>query len=103
MIKRIRGSAIRALPMLLATGAGPTLAQDFRVNPYLQNPSSDGMLFTWFTEADVPAALTISGGDLTSALTVAGALCLAAIVIWEIGLRPDAVDAVALTPDSSSI
>jgi len=69
MIKRIRGSAIRALPMLLATGAGPTLAQDFRVNPYLQNPSSDGMLFTWFTEADVPAALTISGGDLTSALT----------------------------------
>ncbi len=39
---------------------------DFRVNPYLQQPASDGMLFTWFTEQDVPGTLTVSGGDLSA-------------------------------------
>jgi hypothetical protein len=52
--------------MVAASMAVPAMAQDFRINPYLQNPSDDGMLFTWFTEADVPATLSISGGDLVS-------------------------------------
>lgn len=45
-----------ALAALL--GAGSAQAQ-FRVSPYLQNPSSDGMTITWFSEAGVPGQLTV--------------------------------------------
>ncbi len=41
----------------------------FRVNPYLQQPSSDGMYFTWFTEEDTSGELTITGPGLESPLT----------------------------------
>jgi hypothetical protein len=49
--------------------ATPALAQDFRVLPYLTNPSTDGMQFTWFTEADVSATFSVTGGDLASPIT----------------------------------
>ncbi len=44
------------------------IANDLRVNPYLQNPSSDGMYFTWFTESATPGVLSITGGGLSSPL-----------------------------------
>lgn len=47
---------------------GSAYAQ-FRVNPYLQNPSSDGMYFTWFESSGVAGQLTITGPGLTSPLT----------------------------------
>ena len=40
-----------------------------RVNPYLQQPSSDGMYITWFTEENVPGELSITGPSLDNPLT----------------------------------
>ncbi|MUG94162.1 metallophosphoesterase [Scytonema sp. UIC 10036] len=42
---------------------------EFRVNPYLQNPSTDGVYFTWFTEQDVSGQLTVTGPGLSQPLT----------------------------------
>jgi 2',3'-cyclic-nucleotide 2'-phosphodiesterase (5'-nucleotidase family) len=41
----------------------------FRVNPYLQQPSSDGMYFTWFTEEDTSGELNITGPGLENPLS----------------------------------
>ncbi|EFA68637.1 metallophosphoesterase [Cylindrospermopsis raciborskii] len=42
----------------------------FRVNPYLQNPSSNGVSVTWFTTEDVDGTLTVTGPGLTSPLVL---------------------------------
>ncbi|MBD2772372.1 metallophosphoesterase [Iningainema sp. BLCCT55] len=42
---------------------------EFRINPYLQQPSTDGMYFTWFTEQNVAGKLTITGPGLSNPLT----------------------------------
>jgi hypothetical protein len=44
-------------------------AASFRVNPYLQQPSSDGVYFTWFTEEDIAGTLSITSPELSSPLT----------------------------------
>ncbi|PNW65558.1 UNVERIFIED_CONTAM: metallophosphoesterase [Euhalothece sp. KZN 001] len=41
----------------------------FRVNPYLQQPSSEGMHFTWFTEEDTSGEITITGPGLDNPLS----------------------------------
>ncbi|MEL6554737.1 MAG: metallophosphoesterase [Cyanobacteria bacterium J06621_11] len=41
-----------------------------RINPYLQQPSSDGMYITWFTEENIPGELSITGPGLDSPLTI---------------------------------
>lgn len=41
-----------------------------RVNPYLQQPSSDGMYITWFTEENTPSKLSITGPGLDGPLTI---------------------------------
>lgn len=41
----------------------------FRVNPYLQNPASDGAYFTWFTSSETAGTLEISGPGLSSPLS----------------------------------
>ncbi len=43
---------------------------EFRVNPYLQNPSSDGIYVTWFTTEDVDATLTVTGSGLDNPLVL---------------------------------
>ncbi len=48
-----------------------TANAEFRILPYLQQPTEDGMLFTWFTENNVPGELVVSGGDLAIPLTFA--------------------------------
>ncbi len=45
----------------------------FRVLPYLQQPTEDGMLVTWFTENDAPGELVISGGELDEPLVFVSA------------------------------
>jgi hypothetical protein len=69
-------SSLLAAAAALAVSSAFAHAQDFRVLPYLTNPSTDGMQFTWFTEADVSATFTVSGGDLTAPVStpVGGAL-----------------------------
>ncbi len=42
---------------------------EFRVLPYQQQPTEDGMLFTWFTENSVQGQLVVSGGELKTPLT----------------------------------
>lgn len=42
---------------------------DFRVNPYLQQPSTDGMKINWFTEENTAGELTITGPGLDAPLT----------------------------------
>lgn len=37
------------------------IADDFRVMPYLQNPSSDGMTIMWFSNSHTPGELEIEG------------------------------------------
>jgi Ca2+-binding RTX toxin-like protein len=41
---------------------------EFRINPYLQNPSSQGIYITWFTQQDIPGRLTITGPGLNNPL-----------------------------------
>jgi hypothetical protein len=54
--------------LLAAATPLSAIANDLRVNPYLQSPSSDGMYFTWFTESATPGLLSITGGGLSSPL-----------------------------------
>ncbi|MBE7386234.1 MAG: metallophosphoesterase [Leptolyngbya sp. SIO1E4] len=65
--KAALGSAI-ALPVFINLFAISTEAASFRVNPYLQQPSSDGIYFTWFTEENLPGTLTITGPELEAPL-----------------------------------
>jgi hypothetical protein len=48
---------------MLAFAASPVQAE-FRVDPYLQSPSSSGMTITWFTETSEPGVLRIRGPGL---------------------------------------
>jgi hypothetical protein len=52
--------AIRLMFVLLLLAASAAQAQ-FRVEPYLQQPSANGMLITWFTESAEPGQLSIRG------------------------------------------
>jgi hypothetical protein len=55
---------------LLAGAFAFSAHAQFRVNPYLQAPSSDGMYFTWFSGASVAGSLTITGPGLASPLVL---------------------------------
>ena len=41
----------------------------FRVNPYLQQPSSDGIYITWFGETNAAGEVSITGPELEGPLT----------------------------------
>jgi hypothetical protein len=65
----------RAVALAVAT-TSPSLAlalDDFRVLPYLQQPGSDGMLFTWFTSSSDGGTLSIEGPGLSSPLSFSSA------------------------------
>ncbi|SEB06628.1 metallophosphoesterase [Rubrimonas cliftonensis] len=42
----------------------------FRVLPYQQQPTAEGMLLTWFTKTDEAGDVIISGGDLEAPITL---------------------------------
>ncbi len=46
------------------------LLDAFRILPYQQQPTDNGMLFTWFTQADEAGEIEISGGDLGSPIVL---------------------------------
>jgi 3',5'-cyclic AMP phosphodiesterase CpdA len=56
---------------------------DFRVLPYLQNPTTDGMLFTWFTIDDVPGEITISGPGLAKPIVLASTPVLDPVLDYQ--------------------
>ncbi|GGI03485.1 metallophosphoesterase family protein [Egicoccus halophilus] len=47
-----------------APDAAAAPATDLRVEPYLQNPSGDGMTVTWFSTSATPGELTVRGPGL---------------------------------------
>jgi hypothetical protein len=56
--------------VIVPAGAAPMLdpasSARFRVLPYLQVPTADGVTVTWFSEHATPATLVVSGGDLAA-------------------------------------
>ena len=61
--------------VVLAVSASLTaVADDFRVQPYLQNPSSDGITIRWFSESAVAATVEIDGRTFNSSPVVAAEL-----------------------------
>lgn len=62
--------AISAGMSLLVVGAAASTAlADFRVSPYLQNPTANGMYFTWFSSQNQPGTLEITGPGLSQPLS----------------------------------
>jgi Ca2+-binding RTX toxin-like protein len=43
---------------------------DFRVNPYLQQPATDGIKINWFTEENTAGEVTVTGPGLDTPLTL---------------------------------
>ncbi|MEL6188101.1 MAG: metallophosphoesterase family protein, partial [Myxococcota bacterium] len=62
------GAAFGALVTVLTLSTSSAWAQsaggDFRVNPYLQQPTSDGMLVQWITDEPVAGTLEIYGDNI---------------------------------------
>ncbi len=61
---------LRTIAFIVASALALPAQAQFRVNPYLQNPTSDGMYFTWFSEANVAGALSITGPGLASPMVL---------------------------------
>ncbi|MEL7503825.1 MAG: metallophosphoesterase [Cyanobacteria bacterium J06554_6] len=61
-------SAGVALAISLSLAATPAYSATFRINPYLQQPSSDGVYVTWFTTENVASTLSVAGPNLDSPL-----------------------------------
>jgi hypothetical protein len=59
---------------LVATGFTVAVAQDFRVEPYLQNPASDSFTIRWLSETADPGTVTVGGQLYTSTPVVATTL-----------------------------
>jgi len=59
MSHRFPARAVAAACALLAVAV--SAQAEFRVQPYLQNPSSEGMSLTWFTSAPVAGTLVVRG------------------------------------------
>jgi 3',5'-cyclic AMP phosphodiesterase CpdA len=64
----MRATAILGVALLVSAAAAPAVAaadpddtSAFRVEPYLQNPSDEGVTITWFSEEPAPGRLTVRG------------------------------------------
>lgn len=55
---------------------------EFRVNPYLQNPSSEGIYLTWFTEQNVAGNVTVTGPGLSNPLTLVSSPTFQPLLIY---------------------
>jgi hypothetical protein len=74
-----------ALIAVSATVAAPAFATvgEFRVLPYQQNPSLDGMLLTWFTISETPGELTVTGPGLDEPIVLASTPVLEPILDYQ--------------------
>ena len=66
---------------------------DFRVLPYQLNPATDGIMLTWFTVANSPGTLTVSGPGLSSPLTFTSAPELDPVLDYQIPAELNATGA----------
>lgn len=66
----LRAAGGTAAALLTAAAMG----QDFRVSPYLQNPTSDAVTIRWLSDAADPGSLSINGQTFTSSPTLASTL-----------------------------
>ena len=64
----------RSPAWLVATGFTVAVAQDFRVEPYLQNPASDSFTIRWLSETADPGTVAVGGQLYTSTPVVATSL-----------------------------
>jgi hypothetical protein len=72
-------------PLLMAIllAAIPSVASaEFWVLPYQRNPSTDGMYFTWFTEAPVSGTMTVTGPGLSTPLVFSTTPSLEAVLAY---------------------
>jgi hypothetical protein len=72
---------------VVSVAASPALSQpttDFRVLPYQLNPTTDGMLFTWFTTGETPGSLTVAGPGLKSPLSYTSTPALVPVLDYQI-------------------
>ena len=60
--------------VLLLTFAAAARGADFRVLPYLQNPTSDAVTIRWLSATDDPGSVAIAGQSFTSSPTLAATL-----------------------------
>lgn len=67
----IRGALTAAVCCVLLPGGH---GQDFRVEPYLQNPTSDAITVRWLSESSDAGSVVIDGRTFTSAPTLASTL-----------------------------
>ena len=72
---RLPGSlALPWIACLVAGGFPPAGGQDFRVEPYLQNPASDSFTIRWLSETADPGTVAVGGQLYTSTPVVATTL-----------------------------
>jgi hypothetical protein len=55
---------------LVAVCGSAASANDFRVFPYLQSPTTQGMTLLWWSSAAVPGSITVSGPGLVAPVTL---------------------------------
>jgi 3',5'-cyclic AMP phosphodiesterase CpdA len=82
-----RAVRLFAASLIAACGfAATTLASvgDFRVLPYQQSLTTQGLQFNWFTPVDAPGTLTITGGNLTSPLVLTSSPTLIPVLDYQI-------------------
>jgi hypothetical protein len=60
----LAGPVVVGAPVAATTHEVHDQGSGFRVAPYLQNPSPDGMTITWITETAEPSRLTVRGPGL---------------------------------------
>lgn len=63
-----------AAAVLAACAASLASGADFRVTPYLQNPTSDAVTIRWLSDTADPGSLVINGQTFTSSPTLATSL-----------------------------
>ena len=67
-------SLVAGAVLLTTTAAATARSDDFRVTPYLQNPTSDAITIRWLSDTDDPGSLSINGQILGSTPTLAATL-----------------------------
>lgn len=79
---RLLAPALIAVSAAIAAPASATVG-DFRVLPYQQNPSLDGILLTWFTISETPGELTVTGPGLDAPIVLASTPVLEPILDYQ--------------------
>jgi 3',5'-cyclic AMP phosphodiesterase CpdA len=82
-----------AAASFLCNPAGAQSTADFRVLPYQMNPALDGMQLTWFTVANNPGTLTVTGPGLASPLVFASTPVLEPVLDYQINAELTATGA----------